>query len=370
MPRNSRSGLGRGVGSQSESPPGALDYVEALASQARQGRSMDLVVLTLFMAGVLQPENCPAADPLMQTYEAAVRQAFRTQIDRGDLALVQVLARATASDKDALTAEDQAFAEAEAAANRRVTRTRLRLERLAADLGGTQPRTRDEMKREDEQALLSAAGLRPLWFDHDEGDRDFEDIWHTGLPPIDLDIFAKPPCEACSSRTAHMPTSPQGRHDILNSACICQLNRARAIGGAICMLVANLRDAALQDPGDQFLRDAVTLCANTSFRFLLREHRKVAPWRPETIVPCTLFFLQDCRWLRAAAALLTQIALWRMPTAEGDASIPAAAARAMSQTLRRGAVLRLSENSAGMLLSIDGIVQAAELLKPISSHPA
>jgi hypothetical protein len=203
---------------------------------------------------------------------------------------------------------------------------------------------------------------------YDEGDRVFADIWHTGLLPLDAGIFAQPPCRICQLRAAHPPTSPQGRHEILNSANFNQLDRARAIGGATCLLVANTRDAALQKPDDQFLQKAMMLCSNTVFRFLLRDQRKVASRRPESIVPLALFFLHDCRWLRSGAALLTQIALWKMQIKNENRSAPAATARAISGTLRRGDVLQRSPGSIDMLLTIDGTVRAAELLKLTDPH--
>jgi hypothetical protein len=136
------------------------------------------------------------------------------------------------------------------------------------------------------------------------------------------------------------------------------------------MIIAGIRDAALQDPDDQFLQGTMILCSNTIFRFLLREGRKVSPSRPESIVPLTLFFLNDCRLLRAGAALQTQLALWKMPSAGGDASLPAAVSRAIVETFRRARVLKLFDGGVGMLLTADGLAHAAEFLKSTESHSA
>jgi hypothetical protein len=94
---------------------------------------------------------------------------------------------------------------------------------------------------------------------------------------------------------------------------------------------------------------------------------KVDPSRPESIVPLTLFFLHDCRWLRSGAALLTQIALLHLSDANVHASIPAVVARAMSEAMRRGRLLR-SDGGVELLLALDGTVHAAELLKLSEQH--
>lgn len=372
LPRNRRQGLGRGAGSRSEIAAGTADYIDALTAQAGQGRSMHQTILALFMAGVLQPADCPPSDPPMRTYEAAVRRAFQKEIDEGDVArdwIASVASNAELDGHDPEVAMDQAFAQAEVVAKRRVTRSRLRLERRAAGLGGFQPRTREELEREEQQAFLSAAELRPAEFDISEDERDFEEIWHNGLPPLDLSLFIKPRCDICAARTLHMPGSRQGQHDILKSTCFCELNRARAIGGAVSMLVANLRNQALHDPNNAFPQQAMEICANTVFRYMLREHHKVAPRRPQSIVFCTLFFLHDCRWLRSAAALLTQLALLGIPAAKDDPSVPGAVARAMSASFPRGRIMRQPELGVGMLLATDGLAEAGELIKATNLHP-
>jgi hypothetical protein len=320
-------------------------------------------MLTLFMAGILQPADCSADDPLMKAYEAAVRRAFRKEINEYDEARIQVSSMASAPGRDPDEAEDDAFKAAQALARHRSSSRLHRLEQFGADLGGFQPRTRAELEREWEQSLLSAVGLRAPGWDLSEDERGFEEIWHNGLVPLDVAMWAGPPCSTCAARTAHMPTSLQGQHDILDSVCFCQLNRARAIGGSVCTLVANLRDQALRNPDDQVAQDALKLCSNTVFRFLIRGDRKVHPGEPGSIVPATLFFLHDCHWLRTAAVLLIEIALRSIPSAKGDRSIPVAVAAAMNETLNRGTMLRKSRDAVGILLAIDGILQAGELLK-------
>ncbi|GAA1309033.1 hypothetical protein GCM10009634_73630 [Saccharothrix xinjiangensis] len=319
------------------------------------------------MAGALQPTDYPVNDPLMKTYKAAVRAAFQKEIDEGDQARDQISSIVENPTNNPEDAADDAFAQAAAAVKHRLSRNRVHLEHLTAHLGGFKPRNRDELRSEHEQALLSAVGLRPPEWDRSDGERDFEEIWHNGHVPLDARIFAQRPCDTCASRTTSMPTSRVGQREILNSACFCQLNRARAIGGAVSMLIANVRDLVLQNPDDQFLQSIVNICSNTALRFLLREPRKVAPSRPESIVPSTLFFLHDCRWLRSGAALLTQIALLRLSDANVHASIPAFVARAMSEAMRRGRLLR-SDGGVELLLALDGTVHAAELLKLSEQH--
>jgi hypothetical protein len=248
----------------------------------------------------------------------------------------------------------------------------MRLENVGAGLGGSlggSPRTRAQVQQEEEQALLSATGLLSPKLE-DEKSLEYRKFWHNGLAPLDVEIFAQQKCEICSSRTTHFPTSPQGRRDILDSVCFCQLNRARAIGGAVCFMVANLRERAYQNPDDQYFQYAMKLISCTFFRFLLREHYKVAPRRPDSIVPCTLAFLYDCRWLRSGAALLTQLALAKMPAVEGHPSMPATVARVLTETLGRTRMLRASDDGVGMLLVSDGTIQAAEILKLDKPNPS
>lgn len=367
LPGNTRAGLGRGAGSRSEIVPGVVDYLEALACLAGQGRSMHQVMLTLFMAGVVQPESCSTSDPLTKTYEAAIRRVFQTQIDRGDKGWNRVSALLAAGSTSRDKAEDDAFAEANRIAKRRVNRDRIRLENVGAGLGGN-PRTRAQLQRDEEQALLTATGLLPPRLELDENILEFTEFWHNGLVPIDVEIFTQLECETCSSRTTHFPTSPQGRRNILDSVCFCQLNRARAIGGAVCFMIANLRDQAQQNPDDQYLQYAMKLISCTFFRFFLREHFKVAPWCPESIVPATLAFLHDCRWLRSGAALLTQLALAKMPAVKGYPWMPAAVAHALTETLGRARMMRNPGVGVGPLLISDGVMQAAKMLKLDKSH--
>jgi hypothetical protein len=138
-------------------------------------------------------------------------------------------------------------------------------------------------------------------------------------------------------------------------------------------MVTTLRDAALAAPDDPFPQAAMALCSRTVFRLLLRHGPQLSLQRPESIVPLTLFFLQDCRWLRSGAALLMQLALWRMPAAEGDTARVAAVFCALDEELPRPRTLR-SQGGTGLLLSLDGILHSARLLgvpgPANESHPA
>jgi hypothetical protein len=243
------------------------------------------------------------------------------------------------------------------------------VETVIAEMTGVRPRIRDELQAEEEQALLAATGL--IWPERqrEEGDRSFEAIWHTGLVPLDAGIFALPDCATCESKTTHYPTSPQGRREILDASSFTELNRARAIGGAVCLLIVNTRNAALRSPEDTALRGLMTLIANTAFRLHLREPAKIHPARPALIVPTTLFFLHDCRWLRSAASLLAQDAVNRMPTVGGDLSILATVSHVFTETVPRALILRLSQDGVGMLLLADGLTEAVKLIQSGEMHP-
>jgi hypothetical protein len=361
LPANMREGLGRGAGSRSEVVAGATEYLEVLACLAGQGRSMRQVMLTMFMAGAVQPERCSAGDALGKTYEAAVRRAFRQWIDHGDKEWNRIATRLAADGEDRSEAVDNAFAQAETIARRKSSKKWVRLDNTAAGLSGTRPRTSAELKAAEEQGLLVVTGLIPEP-ERDDDNRSLEEIWHTGLVPLDVNIWAQPRCTTCASRTTKVATSPEGRRDILDSASFAELNRARAIGGAVCMLVASIRDAVLNEPSDG-LRGAAALISNTVFRILLRQPLKVSPQVPDSIVPSTLFFLDDCRWLRSGAALLTQVAVNQMPSVQGDTAMPAAVVGTMVETAGRAGMLRLFRNGAGMLLAADGLTEAAKFLK-------
>lgn len=360
LPTNNRSGLGRGAGSRSELVAGMTDYVEALALLAGQGRPMHQVMLTMFMVGAVDPERCSADDPLGMTYEAAIRRAFLKEIQEADQPWNRVAAHLAASHLDRELAVDGAFAEAESLAHRRAGRHRIRLEETAAKLSGTIPRTPDEIRREEEQALLAANGFD----EHDEEvTRSLWRSWDTGLAPLDIHIWTQPPCRRCASRTASFPTSPTGRRNILDASSFAELNQARAIGGAVCIMVAAIRDAATKSPTDTVLRRDMAICSNTAFRMLLPELPKVGLQSPGSIVPCTTFFLTDCRWIKAGAALLMQLALNHMPAANGDARLPATVAGTIVKTIVRTGMLRLFKDGATMMLQADGLNEAAKILK-------
>lgn len=372
FPPNKREGLGRGAGSRSELVPGAADYAEALACLAGQGRSMHQVMLSLFMAGIVTPERYAADDPLGETYEAAIRRAFRREIHQGAKAWSRVAARLAAQGADQAEAEDsldRAFDEAERISKLRTARGRMRLENSVAALSGTKPRTASQLRREEQRAVLAATKLIPLDPERDEDEPSFEEIWHTGLVPLDAAIFARPDCATCMSKTKNYPTSPQGQRDILDSSSLTEINRARAIGGAVSLLVASVRDGALKNPDDKGLRGTVALIANTVFQVFLREPQLVDPRRPGSIVQCTLFFLNHCRWLRSGAALLAQDALNQMPTAGGDPSIPVAVGRAFIETAGRATILRQFKDGTGILLLHDGLAEAVKLIRSSQIHP-
>ncbi|MGW2732341.1 hypothetical protein [Streptomyces sp. NPDC001494] len=386
LPRNTRRGLGRGHGSSSEPAADLVNYLEALATLTGQGRSAHRAVLGMFLAGVVRPASCGSSDEPYATYEKALRRAFRTEIDMADSDVNHIAALAKGALPESLICDgpapeeateaglDRAFAAAESAAAQRVTRRRGRLDRAAAAWGGLTGRTREQMLREEEQSLLAAAELVAPEWQHAPEESAAPPFPLDAGRPLDAGIFTatRDTCD-CRSLTTHMPTSRAGRHDILDAVCFCQLDRARAVGGAVCSMVTTLRDAALAAPDDPFLQAAMALCSRTVFRLLLRHGPQLSLQRPVSIVPLTLFFLQDCRWLRSGAALLMQFALWRMPAAEGDTARIAAVFRALDEELPRPRTLR-SQGGTGLLLSLDGILHSARLLgvpgPANESHPA
>ncbi|MGW9368818.1 hypothetical protein ACWGVR_02170 [Streptomyces xanthophaeus] len=339
---------------------GLHDYVESLALRTGQGRSTDEAVLTLFMAGILQPRNARNSDELTATHIASARRAINKWIDSGDKDRDRISRVANDGDYSE-SALDDAYKKAEKVAKRRASKAKIAFDRIGAELSDTLPRTRAEIKDAEERSYLSAARLQtPL-----EGHNADERIWDNGLVPLDALMF-RDECPVCTSRTKHMAGSLIGQREILKSACFCEINRARAIGGAISMLVASMRDAALEDPSDATAQASVQLIANTVFRFLLRDIRKVSPDQPTSIAACILFFLHDCSWLRSGAATLMQLSLWHIKSAK-DLSTIASVSRAMDEVLHRPSLVRSTEG-IGLLLMIDGISEANELLRHNSAH--
>lgn len=366
LPRHVRRGLGRGAGSRSEPVAGLHDYVEGLGRRAGQGRSTDEAVLSLFMAGLVWSRRVPRTDgpdELEATHIASVRRALGRWIDSGDRDRDRI-ARLADDGGHCEAALDEAYAEAERVARRRTSRAKITHDRIGAELSGTASRTREEIRTAEEQAYLSAARLREPLGDRGDG-RAFADVWDTGSVPLDAHFF-RDSCRTCASRTEHMASSAAGQRDILASTCFCEMNRARAIGGAASMLVAGARAAALADPGDPFARASVRLISNTVFRFLLRDLRKVSPDQPTSIASCTLFFLHDCAWLKSGAAVLTQLAIWKTAAAEGAPGV-VEVGRAVDEVLHRPSLLRSAEG-IGMLLMLDGTLESAELLRRNSAH--
>lgn len=317
------------------------------------------------MAGSLQPRNASCSDELAATHIASVRRALGNWIDSGDRDRDNLSRLADGSTSDSETALDEAFAEAERISKRRASKAKAKFDQIGAELSGASPRSREEIKTGEEQAYLSAAELRPPHWDHNDDERSFADTWGTGSTPFDAKIFHGE-CQVFASRTGHMAGSRSGQHEILEAACFCEINRARAIGGAISMLVADVRDAALANPDDSFARAAAQLIANTVLRFLLRDPRKVSPDQPESIASCTLFFLHDCRWQRSSAATLLQLALWKMD-AVGDVSGVVNVASAMDSVFHRPSILR-SAAGVGTLLALDGTLESWELLRSNCAH--
>ncbi|MBT2449179.1 hypothetical protein J7F03_19185 [Streptomyces sp. ISL-43] len=301
---------------------------------------------------------------LTTTHIASVRRVLNKWIDSGERDRDRI-SRFTDDGDHSEAALDGAYAEAEKVSKRRTSKAKITFDRIGAELSGTTARTREEIKTAEEQAYLSAAQLRPPLWDRNEDERSFAEIWDTGLVPLDASIF-RSECRVCTSRTKHMAGSLVGQREILESACFCEINRARAIGGAMSMLVAGVRDAALADPGDSFAQAAVQLISNTVFRFLLRDIRKVSPDQPASIASCALFFLHNCGWLKSGAATLMQLAIWKMESAE-DTSDVVKVARAMDEVLHRPSLLR-SAGGIGMLLTLDGTLESDELLRRRSAH--
>jgi hypothetical protein len=366
LPRNVRQGMGRGAGSRSEVPNGAVDYIEALAAASASGKSSNRTVLTLFVVGALQPEMAGKSSGLFMTYEAAVRRAFEWKIDRGNESLRRVRgAVAEPTDqRDPLLADsfedglDDAYKEAAAASDDALYRRLLRsAAREAAKLAGTRPASVDQLSHRREQALLNAALGPPA-----EAGTEFDPAnWRNQSNetfPLDAAIFARG-CQ-CPPRTTHMASTPEGMHEILQTATFSDLNTARAIGGTVTMLAPVIRRAALANPTDERLRAGVWLYRSTFFRGFLSEVAMLDLRRPETIVACTLAFLHNCAWLRSGAALLATLSRHWMHSTEIENALPALTL-AVADALPRAQWIRAG--LLGPLLHADGVAMALRLLQ-------
>jgi hypothetical protein len=373
LPRNIRHGRGRGAGSVSEAPQGTADYVEALVSSASQGRNAQRTALSLFIAGILKPDRQEAGDPLFETYEAAVRRAFRWQIDRSDKDLRRIREAVTEpseQDPDGLDAAYSAAAAAvghephdgaaeetvEAAAARRGYGGALRAERQAARLAGWKPPTLDDVQTRMEQALLAAA-----LGDVASVERAPSYRMAPGRVPVDAAIFARG-C-SCAPRTEHFASTPEGLLEILDTASFAELDLARAIGGSVTMLAPAIRNGVLANPADEKLQAAAWLYSNTFFRGFFSSFPMFRPEQPETIVKTTLLFLYNCQWLRSGAALLATLASKWVGTAsvEERNALPAITT-AFAETVPRSRWLR-SGMGLRPVLQADGTAKALNLLK-------
>ncbi|MFD6417027.1 hypothetical protein [Streptomyces sp. NPDC060194] len=225
--------------------------------------------------------------------------------------------------------------------------------------------TRDEIKTGVERALLSAAEVPEFDYSVDDDGRTFGEVWAVNSAPADARIFSEK-CSVCASRTTHMAGSKNGQREILAATCFCEMNRARAIGGAASMLVDGVRATALADPDDPFSRRAVELVSSTVFKLLLRDPRKVSSEKPASIAACTLFFLHDCSWQRSGASLILRLALLKMDLAD-DVAGAARIFRAMDEEINRASLLR-SPGGIDLLLTMDGVLQSVELLSKESAH--
>jgi hypothetical protein len=369
VPGNLRQAKGRGKGSISELHPGTVDYVEALSAAAARGRDTHRTVLTLFMAGALQPQTDGVAETLVRTYENAVRRAFRWQIDQGNVGLRKIRGAVVAplqqaSDPFEDDPFDDGLTDAYDVAEALVTdeswrRWRVRPAREAAKLTGASPPTADELRQGSEQALLVAAlGAQAT------ADTILDPMIHAsesgrtiGSVPMDAKIFLRQ-CP-CVPRTTHFASTPEGMHELLQTATLAELNNARAIGGTVAMLAPAVRAAARSNSVDERMDATAWLYSNTFFRGLLGSPPLVDPRRPESIVTCTLLFLHSCAWLRSAAALLATIDKRWMPDADKTGVLSAitcelARAAPRANHIRHGQV--------GPLLQMDGTATALRLL--------
>jgi hypothetical protein len=349
--------------------PGTVDYVEILASAATQGRSVHRTALALFTSGAFQPEDPHSASEVFCAYEAAVRRAFRWQIDRGNTDLRKIRAAvippANGDDPSEADAFDDgltdAYAEAAASIDKASLKEHLKAARRGAQLAGTETPSADEVHERLEQALLVAAlgqqaeteqALEPMRHNRPTN-------WSAEPLPIDAPIFGRR-C-ICDLRTSHMASTPEGLHDILRTATFAELNMARAIGGAVTMIAPAIREAAWADSADENLKASARLYSSTFFRRFLNAPARVDPERrPETIVTCTLLFLYDCNWLRSGAALLAALARQWMSAADSAPFLPAAI-QVFAQTVPRAEWVR--NGLIRPLLQADGTALAVKLLE-------
>ena len=350
-----------------------MDYVDALASQAAQGRNTQRIALSLFIAGILPPQSPEASDTLFETYEAAVRRAFRWQIDRSSEHLRKIRAAVTEpseQDPDGLDAAYMAAAAAvgrklppevaeeavkTAAAKRRTYARMLRAERQAAHFAELKPPTLDDIQTRVEQAILFAA-----LGDEASVDRAPSDWVATKRIPVDAAIFARG-C-SCTPRTQYFASTPEGLHEILDTASFAELNLARAIGGSVVMLAPVIRAGIRANPADEKLQAAAWLYSNTIFRSFFSTLPIFRPERPEPIVKLTLLSLYDCQWLRSGAALLATLAGKWMEAGAGKANdLLPTIAMAFSEDIPRTRWLR-SGMDLGPILQADGTAKALMLL--------
>ena len=126
------------------------------------------------------------------------------------------------------------------------------------------------------------------------------------------------------------------------------------------MLVPRILAGAASEPENPVFQAAIQLCSNTVFRNLLREPAFVRPAQPETIVPCTLFYLHDCRWLTAGAALLIEFSFLWNPAVKDDLALLRAVMQHINDSVPRGRMLR-SGSTPGTLLAGDGVLHAIPL---------
>jgi hypothetical protein len=109
LPRNERHGRGRGAGSTSLVPPGAIDLAQGLALATRRGRPLHESVLRLFTYNPRYRLDIFLVAPQLPVPESPVRDAFVWFIQHRENSVRRRIERAVASAQSPDAAEEMAL---------------------------------------------------------------------------------------------------------------------------------------------------------------------------------------------------------------------------------------------------------------------
>ncbi len=106
LPRNERHGLGRGAGSTSQVPPGAIDIAQGLALATRRGRPLHEAVLRLFTYNPRYRLDIFLVAPQLPLAESPVRDALIWFIQHRENSVARRIERAVARAESPDAAEE------------------------------------------------------------------------------------------------------------------------------------------------------------------------------------------------------------------------------------------------------------------------